>query len=112
MSPTAKIVVNNNARRYDYHNDKEFSDKEAEKLFAREISRRLPQYIQAIARRKLGILNAAGNIQDLRSPPSNHLEKLKGERRDQHSIRINDQWRFCFRWHEGDAFELEIVDDH
>ncbi|HMJ09338.1 MAG TPA: type II toxin-antitoxin system RelE/ParE family toxin [Pyrinomonadaceae bacterium] len=89
-----------------------FADKEAEKLFDRKISRKLPQDIQAIARRKLEILHAAGNIQDLRNPPANRLEKLKGERKVQHSIRINEQWRICFRWHEGDAFEVEIVDYH
>lgn len=91
---------------------KTFTDKETEKLFDRVISRRLPQDIQNIARRKLEILHAAGNIQDLRNPPSNHLEKLKGERKEQHSIRINDQWRICFRWHENDAYEVEIVDYH
>lgn len=89
-----------------------FADKDTEKLFDRRRSGKLPQDIQNTARRKLEILHAAGNIQDLRNPPSNHLEKLKGERKDQHSIRINDQWRICFRWHENDAFEVGIVDYH
>jgi toxin HigB-1 len=91
---------------------KTFADKETEKLFDRVMSRRLPHDIQNIARRKLEILHAAVNIQDLRNPLSNHLEKLKGERKEQHSIRINDQWRICFRWHENDAYEVEIVDYH
>lgn len=89
-----------------------FADKETARLFERMMSRRLPLNIQNVARRKLEILHAAGNIQDLRNPPSNHLEKLKGEREEQHSIRINDQWRICFRWHENDAYDVEIVDYH
>jgi proteic killer suppression protein len=89
-----------------------FADKETERLFNREFSRKLPPDIQNSARRKLEILNAADNLFDLTSPPSNHLEKLKGERMDQHSIRINDQWRICFKWSENDAFEVEIVDYH
>ncbi|CAN5431082.1 type II toxin-antitoxin system RelE/ParE family toxin [soil metagenome] len=91
---------------------KSFDDKETEKLFNREMSRKIMPDIQQAARRKLEILNAAENISDLRSPPSNHLEKLKGERKEQHSIRINDKWRICFRWFGNDAFEVEIVDYH
>lgn len=91
---------------------KSFSDKETEKLFGREFSHKLPPDIQSAARRKLEILNAASNLQDLRSPPSNHLERLKGERNEQHSVRINSQWRICFRWSGSDAFEVEIVDYH
>jgi len=89
-----------------------FLDKEAEKLLGRERSRRLPPDIQKIARRKLEIINAADSIQDLRNPPSNHLEKLKGDRKNAYSIRINDQWRICFRWDGHDASEVEIVDYH
>lgn len=89
-----------------------FADKETEKLFNREFSRKLPNDIQRIARRKLEVLDAAENLNDLRIPPSNRLEKLKGERANQHSIRINDQWRICFEWCETDAFEVEIVDYH
>ncbi len=89
-----------------------FSDKEAEKLFNRERSRKLPPDIQIVARRKLEMIHAAGSVQDLRIPPSNRLEKLKGDRNDSYSIRINDQWRICFRWEEGDAIEVEIVDYH
>jgi len=89
-----------------------FRDKEAEKLFRREKSRRLPGDIQTTARRKLEILNAASSLSDLRIPPSNRLEKLKGDRRDKYSIRINDQWRICFDWDGHDAAEVEIVDYH
>lgn len=89
-----------------------FADKETEKLFGREFSRKLPNDIQRIARRKLEVLDAAENLKDLRTPRSNRLEKLKGDRADQHSIRINDQWRICFVWRETDAFEVEITDYH
>ena len=89
-----------------------FADKEVEKIWAGEGSRRLPGDIQAVARRKLRMLNNAVNLDDLRIPPANRLEALKGGRKGQHSIRINDQWRICFRWNEGDAFEVEIVDYH
>ena len=89
-----------------------FSDKEAEKIWAGEVSRRLPGDIQLVARRKLRILNNAVNLDDLRIPPANRLEALKGGRKGQHSIRVNDQWRICFRWNEGDAFDVKIVDYH
>jgi len=65
-----------------------------------------------VARRKLLILNAAEKLTDLRIPPGNRLEKLSGGRRGQHSIRINDRWRICFRWRDGDAYDVEIVDYH
>ena len=89
-----------------------FSDKEAEKIWAGEVSRRLPGDIQLVARRKLRMLSNAVNLDDLRIPPANRLEALKGGRKGQHSIRVNDQWRICFRWDEGDAFGVEIVDYH
>ena len=91
---------------------KSFSDKETEKIFRREPSRKLPHGIRNVGRRKLEILNAAGSLQDLRIPPSNRLEQLKGDRKGQHSIRINDQWRICFRWDGNDAFDVVIVDYH
>jgi len=91
---------------------KSFADKETERIFHRKFSRKLPNEIQLAARRKLEILNAAESFQDLRVPPSNHLEKLVGNRKGQHSIRINGQWRICFVWQETDAFEVEIVDYH
>ncbi len=89
-----------------------FKDREAERIFHLERSRRLPHDIQQTALRKLRMLNRAINLNDLRIPPANRLEKLKGEREGQYSIRINDQWRICFEWREGDAFEVEIVDYH
>lgn len=89
-----------------------FADKETEKIFGREFSRKLPNDIQRIARRKLEILDAAESLNDLRVPPSNRLEKLLGTRTGQNSIRINDQWRICFEWREQDAYAVEIVDYH
>ncbi len=89
-----------------------FKSDETGKIFNREYSRRLPQDIQQIALRKLRMLNRAINLQDLRVPPANRLEKLKGKRVGQYSIRINDQWRICFEWREGDAHNVEIADYH
>jgi len=91
---------------------KSFASKETEKLFNREFSRNIPHNIHQVARRKLEVLDAAEMIQDLRIPPSNHLEKLSGDRKGQHSIRINKQWRICFEWHDGNAYKVEIVDYH
>ena len=89
-----------------------FKDKEAEKIFRRQRSRKLPGDIQQVALRKLRMLNRAFNLTDLRMPPANRLEKLKGDRKNQYSIRINNQWRICFRWQDGDAYDVEIVDYH
>ncbi|WP_347260579.1 type II toxin-antitoxin system RelE/ParE family toxin [Rudaea sp.] len=91
---------------------RDFADKEAEKIWAGAPSRRLPADIQGVARRRLRMLNNASSLDDLRIPPANRLEALKGDRKGQHSIRINDQWRICFRWHNGDAHDVEIVDYH
>lgn len=91
---------------------RDFSSKETKKLFNRQFSRRLPHDIQQIARRKLEILDAAEVLEDLRRPPSNHLEKLSGDRKNQYSIRINDQWRIVFTWEDGNAYHVEIVDYH
>lgn len=88
-----------------------FSDREAEKVWAGTPSRRLPGDIQSVARRKLRMLNNAATLDD-RIPPANRLEALRGSRKGQHSIRINDQWRVCFRWKDADAFNVEIVDYH
>ena len=74
------------------------------------MSRRLPNNIQAVARRKLRMLNNAKTLDDLRIPPANRLEALKGKRKSQHNIRINNQWRICFVWSNGDANKVEIVD--
>lgn len=91
---------------------KSFACKETSRLFNRQFSRKLPQSIQRIGRRKLEILDAAEILQDLKIPPSNHLENLSGDRRRQYSIRINSQWRICFKWRKQDAYEVEIVDYH
>lgn len=89
-----------------------FRCRETEKIFQRRFSRRFPRSVQRVAMRKLWILHAALNVNDLRMPPGNRLEALRGRRKGQHSIRINDQWRICFRWQGTDAFEVEIVDYH
>lgn len=87
-----------------------WKDRDAEKLFDRERSRRLPSGLHRIALRKLRMIDAAVVIDDLRIPPGNRLEKLSGDRRGQWSIRINDQWRICFAWRDGNAYDVEIVD--
>ena len=89
-----------------------FACHETEKLFNDESSRRLPTQIHRAARRKLLLLHQARGLNDLRVPYGNHLEALKGDRAGQHSIRINDQWRLCFRWQGQDAFDVEIADYH
>ena len=89
-----------------------FKDKQAEKIFKRQRSSKSPEILQRVALRKLRMLNRAASLNDLRVPPANRLEKLKGGRLGQHSIRINDQWRICFKWHDSDAFQVEIVDYH
>jgi proteic killer suppression protein len=89
-----------------------WADDEAEKLFSGRRSRKLPSDLQRVALRKLLMLDAAVTIDDLRVPPANRLEKLKGNRKGQWSIRINDQWRICFGWSAGHAYNVEIVDYH
>ena len=89
-----------------------FKSKETERVFNRERSRKLPSDIQQVALRKLRMLNRAVTLQDLRVPPANRLEKLSGRRAGQYSIRVNDQWRICFEWVEGNADNVEIVDYH
>ncbi|MCX5963866.1 MAG: type II toxin-antitoxin system RelE/ParE family toxin [Cyanobacteria bacterium] len=89
-----------------------FKDKEVQKIFERQRSRKLPSEIQPVALRKLRMLNRAETLQDLRVPPANRLERLVGNRVGQYSIRINDQWRICFGWKDGDATDVEIVDYH
>jgi len=91
---------------------KSFRDKETRRLFSRQFSRRFSPNLHRIAWRKLAILDAAERLDDLRIPPGNRLEKLSGDREGEHSIRINDQWRICFRWSEGDAYDVEVVDYH
>ena len=89
-----------------------FADKEAQKIFSRQVSTKLPRSIQSVAYRKLLMLQAAVTINDLRIPPSNHLEKLKGNRKSQYSIRINKQWRICFTWQNDSAHNVTILDYH
>lgn len=89
-----------------------FTCKETEKIWNGIQSRKLPADIQNVARRKLRMINNAQNINDLRIPPANHLEKLSGNLEGFHSIRINRQWRIIFRWENDNAFELEIIDYH
>jgi proteic killer suppression protein len=91
---------------------KSFNCKETQKVFERIFSKKLPQNVQAKARQKLVLLDAATELVDLRIPPGNRLEELKDDRKGQHSIRINDQWRICFVWKGGDAHKVEIVDYH
>ena len=89
-----------------------FATRETQAIANRMPVRRLPADIQRVALRKLRMLNQARVLQDLRVPPGNRLEALEGERDGQHSIRINDQWRICFRWEDGDTHDVEIVDYH
>lgn len=91
---------------------KTFACKEAEKLFHGRFSATLPQDLQRVAQRKLKQLSAATTLDFLRVPPGNRLEQLAGDRKDQWSIRINDQWRICFSWQDGNVFNVEIVDYH
>jgi proteic killer suppression protein len=91
---------------------KSFKEDETEKVFNRFHSRRLPSDIQQVALRKLRMLNNAISLTDLRIPPANRLEKLRGDRQGQHSIRINERWRICFEWRDEDAHDVEIVDYH
>jgi proteic killer suppression protein len=91
---------------------KSFADKDTARVFAREYVRRLSPALHLVAWRKLAQLHAATRLDSLRIPPGNRLELLKHNRAGQYSIRINDQWRICFRWKNGDAYGVEIVDYH
>jgi len=91
---------------------KSFKDKEAEKIFDQQKSKKLPGEIQARALKKLIIFDSAVTENDLRVPPSNHFEHLKGYRKGESSIRINEQWRLCFRFEEGNAYDVSIEDYH
>lgn len=91
---------------------KSFKCGETETIFKGVVSKKIDVRIQNIARRKLRMMNNARSLDDLKIPPANRLEALKGNRKGQHSIRINDQFRICFRWHEGNSFDVEIVDYH
>ena len=89
-----------------------FADRRTRDLFGRERVKRLSEEIQRVALRKLLILDAAARIEDLRVPPGNRLEALQGDLRGFHSIRVNDQWRIVFRWSDGNASEVRVVDYH
>ena len=91
---------------------KSFADRETEKVYHQTFSKKLPQSIQAVALRKLIMIDNAGCLEDLRVPPANHLEKLDGDRKGQYSIRINDQYRICFEVRGNDFWRVEIVDYH
>ena len=91
---------------------KSFGNEETRLIYSLQRSRKLPSDIQQVALRKLRMINNAVSLNDLRVPPANRLEKLIGDRAGQHSVRINDQWRICFRWEGSDAYEVEITDYH
>lgn len=91
---------------------KSFADKRSAAVFTGYAVRGVPEYIQQRARAKLLAIDAAGRLDDLRAPPGNRMEALQGDRRGQHSIRVNNQWRICFVWRDGEAWEVEIVDYH
>ena len=91
---------------------RDFADKDTERLFRRGRVKKFAGSLQRAALRKLAMLHAAVALEDLRMPPGNRLEKLVGDRDGQHSIRINDQWRICFHWQDGEAHGVEIIDYH
>lgn len=102
----------NNAWRYVFRVIRTFRNKDTQAIFNGEFVRKLDRQIQQRAREKLKYLDSASDLRDLMMPPSNQLEGLKGNRQGQHSIRINKQWRICFIWKDGDAFDVEIADYH
>ncbi len=89
-----------------------YGNRDTQAIAERRRVRRFPEHIQRRAQAKLMIINNASNLNDLRLPPGNRLEALSGNRRGQHSIRVNEQWRVCFVWQEGDAYQVEVVDYH
>ena len=89
-----------------------FRDQQTGNIFRRDRVKRFSPDVQRAALRKLAILDAAESLDDLRVPPGNRLERLKGDRKGQYSIRVNDQWRICFVWSDGDAYDVEIIDYH
>jgi len=89
-----------------------FADKRSKAVFENERVKRLPREVTVVAQRKMYRIHTAGQLEDLTVPPGNRLERLRGDRNGQHSIRINDQWRICFRWEDGHAYDVEIVDYH
>lgn len=108
----AAALAHSNGWRYYLSVIRSFADRDTERLWEREPVRRFPPDLRRVMLRKLGHVDAAVQLVDLRLPPGNRLEKLKGNRAGQHSIRVNDQWRICFRWSGNDAYDVEIVDYH
>ncbi len=112
LPPELVLRLTSNAERYTLHIViKSFRCEETERLFNRHRSKRF-QNVERVALRKLTMLHAATELQDLASPPGNRFEALHGDRRGQYSIRVNDQWRICFVWRDGDAYDVEITDYH
>lgn len=111
-SVSVSILDTSNAGRYYSVMIRSFRDLDTERVFDRRSPARFPPDICRTALKKLLMLDAAESLRDLRVPPGNRLERLSGDRKEQHSIRINDQWRICFRWKDGDALDVEIVDYH
>ncbi len=91
---------------------KSFRDRDTERIFNRQRVKRFPLSLQKLAQRKLALIDSADLIVDLKIPPGNRLEKLSGDRKGQYSIRVNDQWRICFKWKSGQAIDVEIADYH
>ena len=113
MRAGGKITFDNdNGYRYYRTMIMSFRCRETERIFKGKFSATLPQAIQKAAARKLEIIDAVRDLDDLRTPPGNRLEALSGDRRGQHSIRINEQWRVCFVWQDGNANDVEIVEYH
>ena len=112
VTPGLGALYVTNATRYYVGMIKTFANKETAAVFVNQRVRCFGADLQRAARSKLAILNQAARLDDLRVPPGNRLERLKGDRADQWSIRINDQWRVCFHWHEGNAWDVEIKDYH
>ena len=98
--------------RYYLHMIKRFKNKETEQAHKGHFGKKFPREIAKRTKMRLGRIDAAKSIEDLKIPPSHRLELLSGDRKGQHSIRINTQWRICFAWHEGNAYDVEIVDYH
>lgn len=113
LSVAALITLDRiNAQRYYRKVIKSFADPEAERLFHGLPSRRFAADLQRVLRRKLAMLDASETLNDLRVPPSHHLEKLSGDRAGQYSVRVNDRWRLCFEWKDGHARRVAVVDYH
>ena len=112
MDRAQKGFAKHNAIRYYHCMIQSFRDKDTERIFQRQFTKRIPTELHRLAWRKLAQIDASERLDDLRVPPGNRLEKLVGTRAGQYSIRVNDQWRICFEWRGADAFNVEITDYH